>query len=135
LFYIYSDSKLEAPICTKILGSLEKWWAAADQDVFILAILLNLWIHGHPFSKKLLSMNLFNMADHVFKRFFSQDLKFAFMAEFIDYYKGIGKFSEASMGLEGWKAKFNEQVSVQNLLVLVTVLKTSNLLFSIEFLH
>ena len=39
------------------------------------------------------------------------------MAEFIDYYEGVEKFSEASMGLEGWKAKFNEQVSIQNSLV------------------
>jgi len=80
-------------------------------------------------------MDLFNMADCVFKRPSSQDLKFAFMAEFIDYYEGVGKFSEAIMGLEGWKAKFNKQVSIQNSLVSVTVLKTSDLLFSIEYLH
>jgi hypothetical protein len=135
LYHIYSDSRLEAPIHTKILGSLEKWWAVADQDVFILAVLLNPWIRGHPFSKKLLSMDLFNMADRVFKRLFSQDPKFAFMAEFIDYYEGVEKFLEASMGLDGWKAKFNEQVSIQNSLVSVTVLKTSDSLFYTEYLH
>ncbi|KAH9954167.1 ribonuclease H-like domain-containing protein [Lactifluus volemus] len=38
LYHIYSDPKLDEAIQNKILGSLEKRWAAADQNVFIAAV-------------------------------------------------------------------------------------------------
>jgi hypothetical protein len=44
LYWIYNSLAIEAPICDRVLGSLEKRWRAADQNVFILAIHLHPWI-------------------------------------------------------------------------------------------
>jgi hypothetical protein len=44
LYQIYSNLSIEAPIHDRVLGSLEKRWQAADQDVFILAIHLHSWV-------------------------------------------------------------------------------------------
>jgi hypothetical protein len=41
LYHIYSDPDLDAEVQNKVLGSLEKHWAAADQDPFIATIVLN----------------------------------------------------------------------------------------------
>jgi hypothetical protein len=66
LYHIYNTPSLEAPIRNCILGSLEKRWRAADQDVFILAMHLHLWIWSCCFAKTLSRLTLYNMADNVF---------------------------------------------------------------------
>jgi hypothetical protein len=66
LYHIYNTPSLEAPIHDCILGSLEKRWRAADQDVFILAMHLHPWIRGRCFTKTLSRLTLYNMADNVF---------------------------------------------------------------------
>jgi hypothetical protein len=38
LYRIYSDAQLEDAVQTKVLTSLEKRWAAADQETFIAAV-------------------------------------------------------------------------------------------------
>ena len=45
LFCIYSHPSLESQIKEWIIGSLEKRWAKADQEVFILAVSFNPYIH------------------------------------------------------------------------------------------
>ncbi len=39
----------DLPICTAVTKSLEKRWSKADQDVFIAAVILNLYLKLRPF--------------------------------------------------------------------------------------
>src|ERR1700683_581904 len=73
LYWIYSSSTIEAPIRDRVLGSLEKRWRVADQDVFILAMHLHPWIRGRCFAKTLSRSGLYNMAKNVYKRVFEQE--------------------------------------------------------------
>jgi len=63
LYQIYSNSSIEAPIHDRVLGSLEKRWQAADQDVFILAMHLHPWVQGCCFMKTLSRSALCNMVE------------------------------------------------------------------------
>jgi len=48
LYHIYSNLDLgeDADVCKQVLASLEKCWAAADQDPFIAAVILSPFLHG-----------------------------------------------------------------------------------------
>jgi hypothetical protein len=50
LYHIYLNPDLDAEVQDKVLGSLEKCWAAADQDPFITAIVLNPYLRGQCLS-------------------------------------------------------------------------------------
>ena len=106
LYRIYDNADLEGPLRDRVLWSLLKRWKAADQDVFILSVVLHPWIRGHCLSKGISPMTLFNMANRVFTRLFEH------MNEFTDFCDGLGKFSNESMGLAMWKAKFEGQVHI-----------------------
>jgi len=93
-----------------VLGSLEKRWWAADQDVFILAMHLHPWIRGRCFAKSLSKSVLYNMAENVYKRVFEQEPGWALLQEFMDYSEGVGIYSDESMWLAYWKQKQEESV-------------------------
>lgn len=112
LFHIYSNPKLDTAIRTKILASLEKRWSAADQDVFILAVLFNPYIRHQCFSRSALShADLYDMAERVYKRVFQKDADVAFLVGFTDYYNGEGEYSHERMKLDLLKEKYNNEVS------------------------
>ena len=68
LYCIYSTLEFDVEVWTVILASLEKWWAKADQEVFILAVFLNPYIHSQCFSHLvLMDADLYNMAARVFE--------------------------------------------------------------------
>ena len=50
----YKDIKAKDPAnvlgCTAILDSIEKWWAKADQDIFIATVILNPFVKTAVFS-------------------------------------------------------------------------------------
>jgi len=46
LYYIYSNPDVDVKVQNKVLVSLKKHWAAADQDPFIAAVVLNPFLHG-----------------------------------------------------------------------------------------
>ena len=50
MYHIYSSPNLDAEVQDKVLGSLEKHWAAVNQDPFIAAVVLNLFLHGRCLS-------------------------------------------------------------------------------------
>jgi len=105
---------IEQPICDEVIDSLEKRWAAADQDVFILSLVLHPWIRGRCLSNGagLSRMDLFNMAERVFKRVFKEDPDyFIFMKEFMEFLSGTGRFSDEMMRLESLKANYAKEVS------------------------
>jgi hypothetical protein len=110
LYRIYNNADLDEPLRDRILWSLSKRWKAADQDVFILSMLLHPYIRGRCLSKSISRMTLFNIADRVFKRLFEREPDLKFMGEFTDFCDGVGKFSDESMGLVMWRSKFEGQV-------------------------
>ena len=121
LYRIYNNTDLDEPVRGRILWSLSKRWRAADQDIFILSMLLHPYIRGSCLSKSISRMTLFNIADRVFRRLFECEPDHSFMGEFTDFCDGVGKFSDESMGLAMWKSKFESQVrSIDRLIELFT---------------
>jgi hypothetical protein len=110
LYRIYNNANLEEPLHDQILWSLSKRWRVADQDIFILSMLLHPWIQGRCLSRRISRMTLFNMADHIFKRLFKYEPDLDFMSEFTDFCDGVGKYLDENIGLAMWKAKFEGQV-------------------------
>jgi hypothetical protein len=110
LYRIYNTPSLEAPIRDRILGSLEKRWRAADQDVFILAMHLHPWIRGRCFAKMLSRSTLYNMADKVFRRVFEEEPDLSLLREFMDYCEGTGLYSDEGMRLAYWKQRHEDSV-------------------------
>jgi hypothetical protein len=52
-------------------------------------------------------MDLFNMAEHVFKRVFKEDPDyFIFMKKFMEFLNGTGRFLDEMMRLESLKANY-----------------------------
>ncbi|KAF7971231.1 hypothetical protein HWV62_21648 [Athelia sp. TMB] len=101
LYHIYSDPILDSHLRQGLLASLEKRWAAADQDVFILAAFFNPYIRAAPFSESVLLQSvLYNMAEHVFNCFHSSKPDLDFMRAFTDYYYGVREYSADHMQLE-----------------------------------
>jgi hypothetical protein len=105
---------LEQPIRDEVINSLKKRWAAADQDIFILSLLFHPWIRGRCFTNGawLSRMDLFNMAERVFKRVFEEEPDyFLFMKEFMEFLDGKGRFSDEMMRLDILKANYIKEVS------------------------
>ena len=106
LYWIYDNADLEGPLHDQVLRSLSKRWKATDQDVFILSVVLHPWIRGRCLSKGISRMTLFNMANRVFTRLFEHEPDFNFINEFTDFCDGLGRFSDETVGIAMWKAKF-----------------------------
>ncbi|KAF8258073.1 ribonuclease H-like domain-containing protein, partial [Lactarius quietus] len=106
LFRIYSDAQLEDAVRTKVLASLEKRWAAADQDPFIAAVILNPYLRGKCFSRAnalLTPIGLCNMLKHLHLRVFGLAVDSQFQSAFMDYYNGREEFSNVFLSLEAWE--------------------------------
>ena len=50
---VRTEDDANIPGCTAILDSIKKWWAKADQDVFIAAVILNPFIKTSAFCPSL----------------------------------------------------------------------------------
>ena len=82
--------------CDAILGSLEKRWANADQNVLIAAVILNPFFKHSPF--KALSQfqpaNIYNLFVILWDRFFpGQRAPIALYQNVIDYLRENGEFT------------------------------------------
>jgi hypothetical protein len=95
------DPTLEADVHDGILASLEKRWAVADQEVFILAVFLNPYICKRCFSQSALTeAALYSMVERVFARIFGEEGDIDLLKAFTDYVKGVGEFSDDVMSLD-----------------------------------
>jgi hypothetical protein len=101
LFRIYSNPELDTEVRTVILASLERRWAKADQDVFIVAVFLNPYIRGRCFSRAALTeATLYNTTKRVFERIFGQSADLDLLKAFTDYSRGQSEFSDEQMSLD-----------------------------------
>lgn len=97
-----------------VIKSLEKRWAAADQEVFIVAAFLNPYIRRRCFSRAVLTDGeLYNMVARVFERLFGRRPDLDLFKAFMDYTKGQGEFSDDRMSLEMMAKLFAIEVSAQ----------------------
>ena len=97
-----------------ILGSLEKRWAKADQEVFILAGFFNPYIRTKCFNRaSLTEAGLYRMAERVYLRIFGRAADLDFMKAFTDYVRKEHEFSSEAMSLEVMAEMHKKEVSVQ----------------------
>jgi hypothetical protein len=64
----------DLPGCTAVINSIEKRWAKADQDIFIVAVILNPFIKTAPFSlqtRLLTQANILSLMKQLYTCFFS----------------------------------------------------------------
>ena len=116
LYCIYSTLEFDVEVCTAILASLKKWWVKADQEVFILAVFLNPYIHHWCFSRLALTdADLYNMAAWVLEQIFGQKRDIDFLKAFTDYSKGHAEFSDERMLLVMMADMHASEVSIFNL--------------------
>jgi hypothetical protein len=115
LYRIYSNLDLEenSDALLGVLASLEKRWAAADQDPFIAAIVLNPFLRGDFLGRHigLTPIGLCNMLKRLQSRVFRLDSDASFHAAFMDYYNKREEFSPEAMGLADWSEMAKKSVS------------------------
>src|SRR6266511_5449262 len=102
LYHIYSDPDLDAEVRDKVLGSLKKHWAATDQDPFIAAVVLNLFLCGTCLARAiplLTPIGLCNMLKHLHLQVFKVPVDSNFQSAFMDYYNNWAEFSLEFMAL------------------------------------
>lgn len=102
LLRIYSDPALDLGVRQGILASLEKRWATADQEVFILAVFLNLYIRSRCFSLAALpEAAMYNLLARVFERLFvGHKADIDLLKAFTDYCRSQQEFSSERMSLQ-----------------------------------
>ena len=120
LYRIYSnlDSIDDLDVPDGILNSLEKRWAAADQEPFIAAVVLNPFIRGDLFGRDiaLTPIGLCNMLKRLQWRVFRVEADGDFQAAFMDYYNKREEFSPDAMALEDWLNIAKKKVSYNMLI-------------------
>jgi hypothetical protein len=115
LYRIYSTLEFDGDVRDAIISSLEKRWAKADQEVFIVAVFLNPYIRRRCFSRAALTeAELYNMVAHIFERIFGQKADIGLLKAFTDYSKGQGEFSDDRMSLDMMAEMFASEVSARN---------------------
>lgn len=79
-----------------IINSLEKHWAAADQDIFIAAVLVNPFFRAEPFYRhsRFVVSGIIELLGRLYARFFREEPPQTFGAELRDYLTANGQYSE-----------------------------------------
>lgn len=104
LFRIYKYGGIEDDVSDHMVRHIELRWAkGADQELFILAVLLNPYVRGSCFNCAVLSTtNLLDIATRAFERVFKCSPDFHFNDTFEDYleWRENTDYSEEAMWLE-----------------------------------
>jgi hypothetical protein len=128
LYRIYSNPDLEAEVRDKVLASLEKRWAAADQDPFIAAVVLNPFLCGRCLSRAnpmLTPIGLCNMLKRLHFRVFREEVDASFQSAFMDYCNERKEFHPDFMALEEWTATAKERASFCGIYIVNSMLTHS----------
>lgn len=115
LYRIYSNlnSAEDLHVREKILASLEKRWAAADQAPFIAAVVLNPFLRADFLGRDiaLTPIGLCNMLKCLYWRVFRLEADADFHDAFMDYFKKCREFSPEAMSLSDWVEMAKKRVS------------------------
>lgn len=116
LYRIYPSADIEDHVRVVLHASLEKRWKKADQDVYILAVFFNPYVHGRCFSRTALSSNdLINIARRTFHRLFREHPSVDFVKGLLDYSKGQAEFSDEKMMLDFYKTLAERESQVRTI--------------------
>ena len=102
LYHKFSDPTLDPGICEAAHKSLEKHWKKADQDVFLLVVILNpyLWVscflERSPYQN---FSNVLHLAWRVFLQLYGMEPNLEFHSTLQEYVSEIGGWSAVDMGL------------------------------------
>jgi hypothetical protein len=96
---------------TSIISSLEKRWAAADQDIFIATVIVNPFFQAHPFGRhsRFVVGGIIDLLEHLYTRFFQERPPFMFGTELRDYLTAEGQYSALHTTCLRHKALAQEQ--------------------------
>lgn len=92
-----ASRSVEDPVgCTAILNSLEKRWLAADQLVFIAAVIINPFFRTTPFAShpRFINARIKALLASLYFRFFRSEAPSMFFDEVHDFLMGSGQYSE-----------------------------------------
>jgi hypothetical protein len=103
LYHIYSITlcdKIDNSVRAALLKSLEKRWKAADQPIFILAVIFNPFIRADAFTPtKLTVMQLWKLVQAAVDRFWKIEADSDTFMALKDYLGRVGDFSDMAMEL------------------------------------
>ncbi|KIM61543.1 hypothetical protein SCLCIDRAFT_70236, partial [Scleroderma citrinum Foug A] len=114
LYHKFCDSTLDPSICDAARKSLEKRWKKADQDIFLLAVILNPYLRVSCFSERSPYRNFSNvwrLCQKVFLRLYATEPNLEFRSTLQEYVSEIGGWSALDMGLDQYteQAKREDQ--------------------------
>jgi len=80
---------------TSIIASLEKRWAAADQDIFIATVIVNPFFRADPFGRhtRFVVSGIIDLLERLYTRFFKEEPPFSFSTELCNYLTAEGQYS------------------------------------------
>ncbi|KAI0309211.1 hypothetical protein OF83DRAFT_1024938, partial [Amylostereum chailletii] len=113
LFLIFSDDTFKLEMCRSVLRSLEKRWAKQDQDIIILATILNPFIRANVFSATSeyhRPRKIIQLATAAYERFFRKTPNLEFKQAITDYLNHLGRWTDDAMGLEDYKKSDKDMV-------------------------
>ncbi|EJD45140.1 hypothetical protein AURDEDRAFT_44492, partial [Auricularia subglabra TFB-10046 SS5] len=120
LYHFFSSTPgLVQEAVLAVLASLERHWAQADQDIFILALVLNPYIRTSCFARNSpfrVGANICALAEAAFKRFYGVDPGAAFGDELIAHLQKQGSWSDDRMKLKHLKDQAKKEQHEVNLL-------------------
>jgi len=115
LFRIYNNMEdHDSDVKEGIQASLEKRWAKADQDAFILGVFFNPYIRADLFNRKIIQFTpagIYGIVKRMYKRVFREEPDFDLHAACMDYYKCRAEFSDDAMHLDDLEAAAKAEVS------------------------
>ena len=115
LYHLYLHSLVEPNVHTGMQGCLEKRWIKnADQDLFIIAVLLNPYIRQRVFRQGnpiLVPASLYAMCIRIFRSMFQHEPDVGFHNAFWDYLAEVKEFSMTYMSLSQHKEASQQTVS------------------------
>lgn len=118
LYRIYTASHVDLDVRDAIVSSLEKRWKAADQEIFILAVVFNPYIRNTGFCDAYLSRaELLQMCTRAFKRFFRRDATMDFWRACQRYLNSEERFSVQNFSLDQHRRFAEQEVRLWSLIV------------------
>lgn len=95
-----------------IISSLEKRWMAANQDIFIAAVIVNPFFRGAPFGRhpRFVVAGIIELLGRLYLRFFLEVAPQMFSAELRDYLTEEGQYTELRATCNRHKTSAKQQV-------------------------
>ncbi|KIK79369.1 hypothetical protein PAXRUDRAFT_161450, partial [Paxillus rubicundulus Ve08.2h10] len=119
LYCQFLNPMLDGVVCAAVLASLEKHWAKADQPIFILAVVLNLYICASAFainSPYRTPEKLWELVEMAYLCSYGIQPNGDFQVAFGQYLCGLGDWTDMKMGLAFWQADADDKKIPVNLI-------------------